>query len=91
MKDGRACIREYSEIPVDQMEATNPDGSLQFRHGSILMFMLDAKFLLSLIQTGNANISLYHKAWKKVEYCDLDRMEIIQPLRENAWKFELFL
>ncbi len=90
-KDGKAQIIEYSEIPIEQMEATNPDGSLQFRHGSILMFMLDAKFLLSLIQKGNANISLYHKAWKKVEYCDLDRMEIIQPEKENAWKFELFI
>jgi UDP-N-acetylglucosamine/UDP-N-acetylgalactosamine diphosphorylase len=35
--------------------------------------------------------SLYHKAFKKVEHCDLNIMEIVTPEKENAWKFELFI
>jgi hypothetical protein len=35
--------------------------------------------------------SLYHKAFKKVEYFDLEKMEKVSSFNENAWKFELFL
>ena len=35
--------------------------------------------------------SLYHKAFKKVEHFDLEKMDKVTPIKENAWKFELFL
>lgn len=35
--------------------------------------------------------SLYHRAFKKVEFWDLKTNQKVTPVKENAWKFELFL
>lgn len=52
--------------------------------------MLEAKFLVE-ISVKSESSSLYHKAFKKMKYCDLKTMELVNPDKENAWKFELFL
>ena len=43
------------------------------------------------LSVNSESSSLYHKAFKKISYCDLQTMEIITPEKENAWKFELFI
>ena len=52
--------------------------------------MFKAKFLVELAVNSESS-SLYHKAFKKISYCDLQTMEIVTPEKENAWKFELFI
>ena len=90
-KDGKYAIVEYSELSHEHQRAVCEDGlTLKFRHGSILVFVFEAKALLDLALDKQAT-SLYHKAFKKVEHCDLEKMEIVKPDKENAWKFELFI
>lgn len=46
-KDGKYAIAEYSELSKENAEALMDDGvTLKYRHGSILVFMFDAKFLI---------------------------------------------
>lgn len=90
-KNGKYAIVEYSELSENHVYAKEADGeTLTYRLGSILVFMLDAKTLLQICTSSEAN-SLYHKAHKKVEYFDLKEQKVVKPEKENAWKFELFL
>lgn len=94
-KNGLYHILEYSEIPESLAAQTAYDGSLLFKHGSILVFMVNTKYLLDLVlnQQGapSRQKTLYHKAYKKVEHVDPNTWETITPTEENAWKFELFI
>jgi len=69
-KNGKYAIVEYSELDLEHAQATLEDGeTLQFRHGSILIFMFKASALLALATDKESN-TLYHKAQKKVDhYC----------------------
>ena len=68
------------------------DGSLKFKHGHILCFVIRSD-LLFLLAEGNAGITntMYHKAFKKIEHCDVETWENVKPESENGWKFELFV
>ena len=51
-KDGKYAIVEYSELNQEHAHALLDDGkTLKFRHGSILMFMFNAKYLLELCES----------------------------------------
>jgi UDP-N-acetylglucosamine/UDP-N-acetylgalactosamine diphosphorylase len=91
-KNGLYNIVEYSELPPNLAGQLNPNGSLKFSHGHILMFMVRSEFLINLC-TGSAaqTNSLYHKAFKKIEHCDPETFDTVTPTEENGWKFELFL
>lgn len=90
-KNGLYYIVEYSEMSAEHSSALLSDGvTLRYRHGSILVFMFEAKFLVELAVNSESS-SLYHKAFKKIQYCDLHTMELVTPEKENAWKFELFI
>lgn len=88
-KNGKYAIVEYSELDQEHAQATLEDGeTLQFRHGSILIFMFKASALLALATDKESN-TLYHKAQKKVDhYCMETKANVAQAA---AWKFELFL
>ncbi len=46
-KNGKYSIVEYSELSAEHQNALLNDGkTLKFRHGSILVFIFDVKFLL---------------------------------------------
>lgn len=91
-KNGAYNIVEYSEIPVDMAGEQAHDGSLRFKHGHILVFVVRTDFLLRLCTGSTAQTNaLYHKAFKKIEHCDMETYEDIKPTEENGWKFELFL
>lgn len=41
---------------------------------------------------GRSRVSqLYHKAFKKIDFYDLTKRQLVKPDSEFAWKFELFL
>ena len=83
---------EYSEIPANVASQRDADGSLTFKHGHILSFVIrsDLLFILAEGNAGNTN-QLYHKAFKKIEHCDPETWDDIVPQEENGWKFELFV
>lgn len=91
-KNGQYNIVEYSEFPAAMASETLADGSLKFNQGHILVFVVEASFLLSLA-TGDAAESnaLYHRANKKIVHLDPETWETVTPTKENGWKFELFL
>lgn len=91
LKNGKYAIVEYSELSAFHMEQRNDSGTLVYGLGSILVFAFSARFLLDLVSSSDSSMSLYHKANKKVEYCDLQKMEKVTPEAPNAWKFELFI
>ena len=85
---GKPGVVEYSDLKVDDMYATNPDGSLKFSAGSIAIHLLNRAFVEELNRQG---FKLpYHAAHKKVLYLD-EAGERIEPDQPNATKFETFV
>ncbi|MEE2681529.1 MAG: UDPGP type 1 family protein [Planctomycetota bacterium] len=89
--DGRNCVIEYSDLPEELAEATNPDGSLTYTAGSIAIHLLSVEFVDRL--TGEeASMSLpLHQAHKKVPYTCLETGALVNPESPNATKLELFI
>lgn len=91
-KNGKYNIVEYSEFPAAMASETLADGSLKFKEGHILVFVVEASFLLNLATGDEADSNaLYHRANKKIVHLDTETWETITPTKENGWKFELFL
>ena len=91
-KNGKYNIVEYSEFPPWMASEYLADGTLKYNHGHILMFVVRSDFLLELaIGSAAQSNQLYHKAFKKITYCNPETWEQIFPTKENGWKFELFI
>lgn len=94
-RNGKYDVVEYSELPEEMANETNADGSLRFSQGSIVVFVVQADFLIGLAHgTGSEDsdaTSLYHRAHKKIAHVDPDTNLEIIPNKENGWKFELFI
>ena len=88
-RNGKYDIVEYSEFPAETA-AEMTDDHLTFELGSLLMFVVQAKKLLTLTTNDTLN-EMYHVAHKKVAYYDDEAQEFITPEEPNAYKFELFL
>lgn len=84
--DGKTSIIEYSDLPDEVAQRTNPDGSLVFWAGNIAVHVLDRKFL-----EHSAKQTLpFHRASKAVPFVN-DLGEIERPAKPNAIKFERFV
>ena len=71
---GKYDIIEYSEISEQDATATVPEtGELKYGLGNILSFIMKAEKLLELANNTDTMNSLYHKAFKKIPYWDLQR------------------
>jgi UDP-N-acetylglucosamine/UDP-N-acetylgalactosamine diphosphorylase len=86
--DGRCSIIEYSDLPREMARERDPDGGLRFWAGSPAIHVFDVDFLAKVSQ-GEARIP-FHVARKKVPCLDANGHEV-QPERENALKFEMFI
>lgn len=87
--NGRKGIIEYSDLPKELAEQRDPSGHLRFRAGSPAIHLFSVEFL-DRITRGVDRLN-YHIAHKKVPYFDPFSGETVQPARENALKFELFV
>lgn len=87
--DGRCSIIEYSDLPRELGRATEPNGELRFRTGSPAIHIFDVDFLARVLK-GAARIP-FHVARKKVPYLAADGKTTVQPEKENALKFEMFI
>jgi UDP-N-acetylglucosamine/UDP-N-acetylgalactosamine diphosphorylase len=86
--EGRVTVIEYSDLPDEQAEKTNPDGSPVFQLGSIAIHMISREFIEQLNAEGFA--LPFHKAVKKIPYIDADGSRI-DPAEPNGVKLETFV
>jgi UDP-N-acetylglucosamine/UDP-N-acetylgalactosamine diphosphorylase len=86
--DGRHGIIEYSDLPESMARQTDEHGELRFRAGSPAIHIFDREFLKRVTQGTEA--MPFHVARKKVPYVN-EKGEEVQPQKENALKFEMFI
>jgi UDP-N-acetylglucosamine/UDP-N-acetylgalactosamine diphosphorylase len=87
--DGRRCsIIEYSDLPEDLARQMDEQGRLRIWAGSPAIHIFAVDFL-KRVTTGEMRIP-FHLARKKVPYID-DCGQLVNPDRENALKFEMFI
>jgi UDP-N-acetylglucosamine/UDP-N-acetylgalactosamine diphosphorylase len=86
--DGRCGMIEYSDLPAEMARQTDAQGQLRFRAGSPAIHIFDMDFLKRV--TGSAEGMPFHIARKKVPHVN-DRGEPVEPQKENALKFEMFI
>src|SRR5262249_31344672 len=86
--DGRCTIIEYSDLPEALARATDDQGRLRIWAGSPAIHLFAVDFLTRVTQ-GRTHLP-FHVARKKVPYLD-DQGRLVQPEKENALKFEMFI
>jgi UDP-N-acetylglucosamine/UDP-N-acetylgalactosamine diphosphorylase len=86
--DGRCTIIEYSDLPEDLARQTDEQGRLRIWAGSPAIHVFSVDFL-SRVTRGTLRIP-FHLARKKVPHLD-EKGQLVQPERENALKFEMFI
>lgn len=86
IRNGGYAMVEYSELSDEQMERTNPDGSLWLAYGSPAIHMFSRDFL----QAEAERHMPLHLAHKKIAMVD-DNGQTIKPTAPNGYKFEKFI
>lgn len=86
--DGRCSIIEYSDLPEKMATSTDAQGKLRFAAGSPAIHIFSVSFLERITQ-GQGKLP-FHVAKKKVPYIDTQGNPV-QPEKENAYKFEMFI
>ncbi len=80
---------EYSDLPDELAQQTNPDGTLRFNAGSIGLHALTVEFVEHLNTGGRLKLP-WHRAEKKVPYVD-EAGTPVRPATPNAVKLEQFV
>ncbi len=86
--DGKVTVIEYSDLPDEQAERRNPDGSLVFELGSIAIHIINTDFVEKLNANGFA--LPVHRAVKKIPHIDADGNSVT-PGEPNGIKLEAFV
>jgi UDP-N-acetylglucosamine/UDP-N-acetylgalactosamine diphosphorylase len=89
MSGGRLHVVEYSDLPDELAQATNPDGTLQFDAGSIAIHLL-ARAFVERLSSGKRFALPFHRAGKKIPCVD-EKGEVVTPNEPNGIKFETFV
>jgi UDP-N-acetylglucosamine/UDP-N-acetylgalactosamine diphosphorylase len=87
----RTRVLEYSDLPAAVAQATDPDGRLRFRAGSIAIHILSLAFIDRLTRDPERFGLPFHRAVKKVPHIDLESGAKVEPSQPNAVKFEAFI
>lgn len=86
--NGRLGVIEYSDLPEEEQNARNAEGTLKFRAGNIAIHVLSVDFVE---QENRGGLRLpWHLAHKKIPYLNEDG-ELINPSKPNGYKFETFV
>jgi UDP-N-acetylglucosamine/UDP-N-acetylgalactosamine diphosphorylase len=88
MVQGRCHIIEYSDLPDRLAIERDAKGNLRLWAGSPAIHLFDFDFLTRI--TRDRKAMPFHVARKKVPYLDA-RGQSVQPEKENALKFEMFI
>jgi UDP-N-acetylglucosamine/UDP-N-acetylgalactosamine diphosphorylase len=86
--NGKLGLVEYSDLSTEEMNASNPDGSLKLWAGNIATHIFDCKFL-ERENMGGFRLP-YHIAEKNIPYIDPNG-HLITPEEKNGIKFETFV
>ena len=86
--DGSCCMIEYSDLPESLGKQRDENGQLRIWAGSPAIHVFNLDFLAQVTQ-GPGRLP-FHIARKKVPYLDQTGKRI-EPERENALKFEMFI
>lgn len=86
--DGKVTVIEYSDLPDEQTNRRNPDGSLVFELGSIAIHIINTDFIEKLNAKGFA--LPVHRAVKKIPHIDADGNSVT-PGEPNGIKLEAFV
>ena len=86
--DGKVQIIEYSDLPDSAAEQVQADGSLKLWAGNIAVHLFDRRFLQSVVDDSDSLV--FHRAHKAVAHLN-ESMELVQPDKPNAIKFERFV
>lgn len=87
---GKTQILEYSDLPDELAEATDDDGTLLYRAGSIAIHIFGRELIERVGSGTDASVKLpFHRANKKVPTIDPDGAPI-DPTEPNGIKFEMF-
>jgi UDP-N-acetylglucosamine/UDP-N-acetylgalactosamine diphosphorylase len=86
--DGRCMMIEYSDLPIELAQQRDSSGLLRIWAGSPAIHWFSLDFLKRM--TASSCPLPYHVARKKVPCWDRQRGRI-EPGRENALKFEMFI
>ncbi len=87
-KQSRCGIIEYSDMPADKQHELDNAGNLLYRYGNPAIHIFDVAFLAEI--TENPCSLPFHLARKKVPFMNLSG-QFIEPEKENALKFEMFI
>jgi UDP-N-acetylglucosamine pyrophosphorylase len=85
---GRCTIIEYSDLPAELARQTDERGQLRLWAGNPAIHLFSVDFLRRV--TRGATRLPFHVARKKVPHLD-DTGQEVNPEKENALKFELFI
>lgn len=86
--NGGCTMIEYSDLPDELARQRDQQGRLRIWAGSPAIHIFAVDFLIRVTE-GRLRIP-FHVARKKVPYLD-DKGALVQPERENALKFEMFI
>lgn len=92
-RKGRVEVVEYSDLPADLANQTNPDGSLRYIAGSIAVHILgvgEGGFVEKLNTDERFDLP-YHRADKKIPCIDPESGEPVNPTGNNGVKLERFV
>lgn len=90
MRNGAFEVIEYSDLPEEKQQETQPDGSLRFNAGSVAIHVFDRAFI-ERVGGGEAGAELpFHRADKKIPFVNEDG-ELVTPDSPNGIKFEMFV
>jgi UDP-N-acetylglucosamine/UDP-N-acetylgalactosamine diphosphorylase len=86
--DGKVTVIEYSDLPEDQANRRNADGSLTFELGSIAIHIISVEFVEKLNRDGFG--LPIHRAFKKIPRVD-EKGNPVLPSEPNGVKLETFV
>lgn len=90
--DGKKAIVEYSDLPPEMAQERDEEGALLYRAGNPAIHIFSVDFLERITsRTGQSGGLAYHIARKKVPYFDAATGVTVNPVKENALKFEMFI
>lgn len=87
--DGKVTVIEYSDLPDEQAQRRNPDGSLVFELGSIGIHLINVAFIEKL-NSGDDFALPFHRAVKKIPHIDAAGNPVA-PEKPNGVKLETFV
>lgn len=89
-RGGVTEILEYSDLPDEYAEATEPDGNLVYRAGSIAIHVFGRDLIERVGSGTDPNVKLpFHRADKKIPTIDAEGNPVT-PSEPNGVKFEMF-